>query len=61
VMVFSAGGTGSFIALAGAVLFFWSDGLLAMNRFVRLLPGGRLANIVLYHAGQALLVLSLAS
>ncbi|HET7466277.1 MAG TPA: lysoplasmalogenase [Candidatus Dormibacteraeota bacterium] len=61
VMVFSAGGTGSLIALSGAVLFFWSDGILAWNRFVKPLPGGRLANIVLYHAGQALLVLSLAS
>lgn len=59
VMVLSAGGTGSFVALGGALLFFWSDGLLAYNRFVRPLSWGRLANIVLYHAGQALLVLSL--
>lgn len=59
VMVLSAGGTGSVIALGGALLFFWSDGLLGYNRFVRPLSWGRLANIVLYHAGQALLVLSL--
>lgn len=59
IMVSSAGSTGSPAALAGALLFFWSDGILAWNRFVKPLPGGRLANIVLYHAGQALLVLSL--
>jgi uncharacterized membrane protein YhhN len=61
VMVLSAGGTGTFVALGGALLFFWSDGLLAWNRFVKPLSWGRLANIVLYHAGQALLVLSLVS
>lgn len=61
VMVLSAGGTGSLAALGGALLFFWSDGLLAWNRFVGPLRGGRLANIVLYHVGQALLVLSLVS
>jgi uncharacterized membrane protein YhhN len=61
VMVGSAGGTGSPIALAGALLFFYSDALLAWCRFVRPLTWGRPANIVAYHAGQALLVLSLAS
>jgi len=61
IMVSSAGSTGSLVALAGALLFFYSDGLLAYNRFVKPVPGGRLGNIVLYHAGQALLVLSLAS
>jgi uncharacterized membrane protein YhhN len=58
-MVASAGGTGSLVALAGALLFFYSDALLAWNRFVKPVSGGRLANIVLYHSGQALLVLSL--
>ena len=61
IMVSSAGSTGSLVALAGALLFFYSDGLLAYNRFVKPVPGGRLGNIVLYHAGQALLVLSLVS
>ena len=61
VMVGTAGGTGSLVALAGALLFFFSDAVLAWNRFVKPLPGGRLANIVPYHAGQALLVLSLLS
>jgi uncharacterized membrane protein YhhN len=59
VMVASAGGTGSLIALAGALLFFYSDAILAWNRFVKPLPMGRIVNIVPYHLGQALLVLSL--
>ncbi len=61
VMVASAGGTGSGPALAGALLFFYSDALLAWYRFVSPLAWGRPANIVAYHTGQALLVLSLAS
>ena len=61
VMVASAGGTGSVVALAGALLFFYSDAILAWNRFVRPLPSGRIVNIVPYHLGQALLVLSLVS
>jgi len=59
VMVASAGGTGSVVALAGALLFFYSDALLAWNRFVKPMPWGRVMNIVPYHLGQALLVLSL--
>jgi uncharacterized membrane protein YhhN len=61
IMVSSAGSTGSLVALAGALLFFYSDGLLAYNRFVRPVSRGRLGNIVLYHVGQALLVLSLVN
>ena len=61
VMVASAGGTGSLIAFAGALLFFYSDAILAWNRFVKPLPFGRVVNIVPYHLGEALLVLSLAS
>jgi len=59
VMVASAGGTGSRIALAGALLFFYSDALLAWTRFVTPLAWGRFVNIIAYHSGQALLVLSL--
>lgn len=61
VMVASAGGTGSGVAFAGALLFFYSDALLAWNRFVKPVGWGRFVNIVAYHSGQALLVLSLAS
>jgi len=58
-MVAAAGGTGSLVALAGALLFFYSDAILAWNRFVRPLPYGRIVNMVPYHIGEALLVLSL--
>ena len=61
VMVASAGGTRSLVALAGALLFFYSDAILAWNRFVRPIRGRRVINIVPYHLGQALLVLSLVS
>jgi len=61
VMVASAGGTGSPVALAGALLFFYSDAILAWNRFVRPVPLGRIVNIVPYHVGEALLVLSLVT
>jgi len=60
VMVASAGGSGSLVALAGALLFLYSDALLAWYRFVKPLSWGRFANIIAYHSGQALLVLSLA-
>ena len=59
VMVGAAGGTGSPIALAGALLFFYSDAILAWNRFVRPVRFGRIVNVVPYHVAQALLVLSL--
>jgi uncharacterized membrane protein YhhN len=59
VMVGAAGGTGSYVALAGALLFFYSDALLAWNRFVKPVGWGRFVNIIAYHSGQALLVLSL--
>lgn len=59
VMVASAGGSASRVALAGALLFFDSDALLAWNRFVHPVSWGRFGNIIAYHSGQALLVLSL--
>ena len=59
VMVASAGGSGSLVALAGALLFFYSDAILAWNRFVRPVRFGRIVNIVPYHVGQILLALSL--
>jgi uncharacterized membrane protein YhhN len=59
VMVAAAGASGSLIALAGALLFFYSDALLAWNRFVRPLPYGRILNTVPYHLGEGLLVVSM--
>jgi len=58
-MVASAGGTRSLVAVAGALLFFYSDAILAWNRFVRPIRYGRVVNLVPYHLGQAVLVLSL--
>jgi uncharacterized membrane protein YhhN len=61
IMVAAAGASGSLVALVGALLFFYSDAILAWNRFVRPVPHGRILNIVPYHVGEALLVLSLAT
>jgi uncharacterized membrane protein YhhN len=43
----------------GALLFVVSDGLLGWNRFVKELPGGRVAVMVTYHLAIGLLTLSL--
>ncbi len=60
VMVAAAVGSLLAAAIVGAVLFTASDMLLAEGRFVRPVRRGDLAVMVLYHAGQGLLVLSLA-
>jgi alkenylglycerophosphocholine/alkenylglycerophosphoethanolamine hydrolase len=60
-MTVSATASGSLIAAAGGLLFFFSDLLFSWYRFVRPLPWGQPVNIVMYQSGQALLVLSLAS
>ena len=60
-MVATAWGTGSLLAAAGATLFAVSDWVLGHQRFAGPLPGGRLAVMVPYHVGQALLLLGLAS
>jgi uncharacterized membrane protein YhhN len=59
-MVSAVVATGVALAIAGAVLFFASDTLIAWNRFVRQRPWMPLAIIVTYHVGQTGLVLSLA-
>lgn len=56
-MVITAWGTGIVVAGVGASLFAISDWVLGHRRFVGPLPGGRLAVMVPYHVGQALLVL----
>ena len=58
-MLASATMSGNLLAAAGAMLFFASDGLIGWSRFAEPVPGGRVAIIVTYHLGQALLVLSL--
>ncbi len=55
----AAGVSGDAVARIGAVLLYASDGVLGWNRFVRPLPQGRLVTRIPYHAGQALMVLSL--
>lgn len=60
-MVALAAASGKPLAMAGAGLFYASDGMIAWNRYVRPLPWSPLPVIVTYHLAQAGLVLSLAS
>jgi len=48
------------LALAGALLFMTSDGLLAFGRFVRPFRAGDAAVMATYYAAQALIALSAA-
>ena len=59
-MVVTACATPSSVAAVGAMLFAVSDWVLGHRRFVGSLPGGRLAVMMPYHVGQALLVVGLA-
>jgi uncharacterized membrane protein YhhN len=59
VMLASALSTGNWVAGVGAVLFVWSDTMIAWNRFVRPFRAADLGIMVTYHLGQAGLVLSL--
>lgn len=58
-MVASAIASGSLVAALGALLFFASDAMIALRRFVTPFSGDRLGVIVTYHLGQLLLVLAL--
>jgi uncharacterized membrane protein YhhN len=49
----------SAFAIAGALLFFSSDGMIGWSRFVGDFPGSRVAIMVTYHLAQACLVLGL--
>jgi len=49
----------SALAIAGALLFFSSDGMIGWSRFVSDFPGSRVAIIVTYHLGQIGLLLGL--
>lgn len=49
------------LASAGALLFFLSDTLLAWNKFVASLPGGRALVHATYHLGQYALTVAVAA
>ncbi len=55
-MVASAIGSGGLAAAIGALLFFTSDALIALNKFVSPFASAPLAIIITYHLGQILLV-----
>ena len=59
-MTLTAWGTGIVLAGVGATLFAVSDWVLGHRRFAGPLPGGRLAVMVPYHVGQALLIVGVA-
>ena len=46
----------SALVVLGAVFFYFSDIILAWNKFVAPIKNGRLANMILYHLGQFALV-----
>lgn len=48
------------LAALGAVFFFASDAVLALNRFVAPIRNGRVVNMILYHLGQILIVFGVA-
>ncbi len=52
------GGRGPLLALAGALLFMTSDGILAFNRFVRKIDRAQLFILGLYYPAQLLIALS---
>jgi uncharacterized membrane protein YhhN len=60
-MVVLAIAVGPPAAAAGAVLFAFSDSVLARDRFVRSIPRASLIVMITYHLGQAGLVLSLVT
>ncbi len=57
--VVAADASGDPVARIGALALYASDAVLGWNRFVRPIPQGRFLTRVPYHAGQALMVLSL--
>jgi uncharacterized membrane protein YhhN len=60
-MVASAIGSGEMVAAIGALFFFASDALIAVNRFVSPFASARVLVVVTYHIGQLLLVIALRS
>lgn len=60
-MTITGWATGVWLIALGATVFVSSDTMLALNRFVRPWPWARLAVMVTYHLGQALIVLGVLS
>jgi uncharacterized membrane protein YhhN len=58
-MVVTATATGPAMAIGGALLFYASDGVLAIQRLVKPMRGAPVVVMVTYHLGQAGLLLSL--
>lgn len=60
-MVLTAWASTAWVAAIGAMLFAVSDWVLGHERFAGPLPVGRLGVMIPYHAGQALLIVGLAT
>lgn len=60
VMVVAAWATSNPWAIVGAMSFYASDGILAWNKFVHQIKGGRFAIMSTYHVAQFAIVVSLA-
>ena len=60
-MVAMAAAASDWLALLGALLFYWSDATIAWNRFVRPFPLAKVLIIVTYHLAQFTLVGSLVT
>ena len=60
-MVVAAFATGPGVAMAGALLFYASDSIIAEDRFVQPRSWAPVAIMVTYHLGQMLLILSLTT
>lgn len=58
-MVVAAVASGNGVAIAGALLFMTSDAVIGWSRFVKATPSSPWVIMITYHAGQALLVVSL--
>jgi uncharacterized membrane protein YhhN len=50
----------SFLATFGAAFFYFSDVVLAWNKYVAPIKNGRMINIVAYHLGQIALIVGVA-
>jgi uncharacterized membrane protein YhhN len=44
------------LACLGAILFYFSDIVLAWNKFVKPVKNGRVINMIAYHMGQIVLI-----